>query len=692
MISCRNLFIYLNRDAQKRAFDIFHFALRREGLLFLGSSESADDSSQLFQPADKKHRIYLARTGSRSTSSIPAGSSALARSLSLQEPGNAGVVLTAKEANADLGPRARERSIWSELHLKLIERSAMPSLVVSAEDDILHLSDGAARFLRFAGGEPSMNLFHIVHPLLRTALRAALFRSRETGQPSTASDVPMELGGEPCLVDIRIAPALELAADCSLVIFELREGSNGEVAPGLEGDALIVQQLERELAQTKRYLKEVVDQQETSTEELKASNEELQAMNEELRSATEELETSREELQSINEELTTVNHELKSKVDELGDSNNHLHSLMSATAIAMVFLDRDLRIMRFTPPAVQLFSLIRSDIGRPLSNLSHQLIYPNLIADAARVLDELAPLEREVAESGGRFFLARLLPFRTGDDRGAGVVLTFVDVTELHSAQDALRRVQLELELRVQDRTAQLDRANVALRAEVVMHENAERARQELQRHLVNAQENERSRISRELHDEVGQQITALMLALKALEADRSVNDAPSKLRELRAIAEQIGREIHQLASQLRPVALDELGLSRALSGYLDAWAARSGISVDFFCTGIDESRLPGVVETTVYRIVQEAMNNIFKHASAKAVSVSLERRDGHVIAIVEDDGSGFDLDALVSGEGSRIGIAGMRERASIVGGELTIESGPGGGTTVRVKLPVRPT
>ena len=134
-------------------------------------------------------------------------------------------------------------------------------------------------------------------------------------------------------------------------------------------------------------------------------------MNEELRSATEELETSREELQSINEELTTVNQELKSKVDELGHANSDLHNLMAATAIATVFLDRDLRIMRYTPSAVELFNLIPTDVGRPLTDLAHRLDYPEMERDALRVLDELVPVEREV-RAAGRWFLARALPYR----------------------------------------------------------------------------------------------------------------------------------------------------------------------------------------------------------------------------------------------------------------------------------------
>ena len=165
-------------------------------------------------------------------------------------------------------------------------------------------------------------------------------------------------------------------------------------------------------------------------------------MNEELRSASEELESSREELQSINEELTTVNQELKSTVEQVGHTNSDLQNLMGATAIATVFLDRALRITRFTPPAVALFSFIPSDVGRPLADLSHRLDYPELLADAHRVLEQLAPVERRVTGSAGSFFLARLLPYRTMDDRIAGLVLTFVDITERETAQAVVQRAR----------------------------------------------------------------------------------------------------------------------------------------------------------------------------------------------------------------------------------------------------------
>ncbi|HEX3777843.1 MAG TPA: chemotaxis protein CheB [Polyangiaceae bacterium] len=694
LLSCRNLLIYLNRSAQRRAFEIFHFALRHDGLLFLGTSEAADDSSALFVPLDKKYRIYASRSTARPSLPMPLGPSTLARVIAQNEGDPATSLARRPPAQLGLTSSLRlseeDRVSWSELHLKLIERFGPPSLVINGEQEIVHLSAAAGQFLQFGGGEPTTQLFRVIHPMLRAELRALVFRARQTGEPSVAPSVPITLGEETKLVDLLVSPAAELAPDFLLISFALRPATEAAAQVATAKSEPVTQHLERELEQTKLRLRDLVEQHEASTEELKASNEELQAMNEELRSATEELETGREELQSINEELTTVNQELKSNVEELGRSNSDLHNLMGATKIATVFLDRELRITRFTPPAVELFSLIPTDLGRPLSDLQHRLSYPELISDAARVLQELVPVEREVGETGGHFFLVRLLPYRTLEDRVPGVVLTFVDVTELHLAQRALKNAQRELEQRVIERTAQLDRVNGTLRAEVLMHQRAEKARQELQRRLVTAQEEERSRISRELHDEVGQQLTALALLLKSLENDANADCLNAKLRELRSMAESVGGQIHQLATELRPVALDQLGLQGALSGYLDSWRERSGVAVDLFCAGIDQQRLPRAIETTLYRIVQEAMNNIYKHAKATNVSVSIERRGDQVLAIIEDNGAGFTQEAQPN-ELVRIGVAGMRERAAIVGGDLTIESTAGDGTIVRARLPIPP-
>ena len=448
LISCRNLLIYLNREAQARAYDIFHFALRPLGFLFLGSSESMDDAHPLFRVLDKKNRLFYGQ--------LPAGRVLM--------PGPAAPITVPRLGEAPVhpghqvppahGPRlgpdlavpfpppldpGTERSTSAELHYRLIERLAPPSLIINAEHKIAHLSAAAGRFLQFSAGEIHSNLLRLVHPDLRVELRALLYRSAETNAPAEAFQLPLFLEGERRAVSIRVSPAQEIAPGYLLVTFELTAPGAEKTGSVVEKGALpIVHQLERELERAKRNLRDTVEQYEASTEELKASNEELQAMNEELRSATEELETSREELQSINEELTTVNQEMKAKVDELAGANSDLQNLMASTAIAIVFLDRALTITRYTPTAVELFHLIPSDRGRPLSDLRHKLDYPLLIDDAEKVLRTLIPTEREVRDSE-RWFLARLQPYRTQDDVIAGVVLTFVDISERKLSVEALR-------------------------------------------------------------------------------------------------------------------------------------------------------------------------------------------------------------------------------------------------------------
>ncbi|WP_375575945.1 PAS domain S-box protein [Paracidovorax oryzae] len=303
------------------------------------------------------------------------------------------------------------------------------------------MSPSAGRFLVFHGGEPSRNLMRLIHPALRIELRAALYRAGRTGQPMRLATTPVDAAGGSVRVAPEVRPVPELGPGLSLVLLQtLPELPTASHSAAEVPQDTAAEQLDRELELLNAQLRSTIEQYEASTEELRASNEELQAMNEELRSATEELETNREELQSINEELTTVNHELKSKVDELGHANSDMQNLMDATAIATVFLDRDLRITRFTPSAVTLFNLIATDVGRPLSHLRTQLQYPELSEDARRVLERLALVEREVGASDGNWYLVRMLPYRTLDDRIAGVVLTFVDISERKQGQEALRR------------------------------------------------------------------------------------------------------------------------------------------------------------------------------------------------------------------------------------------------------------
>ncbi len=429
LITCRNLMIYFNRETQERVLEIFHFALRKDGFLFLGSSETAESQSALFTAVDKKHRIYRCRAG-LSHHPLPA--------MPIQ---GKWIAKTPEAPPNEYEPAGS----FAATHLTLIERYAPPSVLVNEDYDIVHASEHAGRFLRFAGGEPSRNLLKLVHPALQLDLRSTLLAAKQAGGQSEARGIRVKLEGAERLVNLLVHPS---NAGVLLVIFEEEKDAPAprearSIADAFDGDKAmetVVRGLEEELQATKDRLRSILQQDETSTEELKASNEELQAINEELRSASEELETSKEELQSVNEELTTVNSELKNKVDEASHAHSDLQNLMQSTDIATIFLNRALQIKRFTPRVTELFNVIPSDLGRPIEHITNKLDYGFLTEDAAEVLATLRLKEREVR--GGKDdsrYLVRLSPYRTLDDRIDGVVLSFQNITDLKRASDGLQ-------------------------------------------------------------------------------------------------------------------------------------------------------------------------------------------------------------------------------------------------------------
>jgi two-component system CheB/CheR fusion protein len=472
LVTCRNLLIYLKREAQERVFDIFHFALRGGGLLFLGSSETLNETHMLFAPLEKKHRLYVRRAMARPGWNIPALPipSSLPAPLPVAAEGEeeeggekedtAAQVLapqvlapppTSSSASSvsSAATRSTRGLLLGDLHLQALEEYAPPSVMVNENYDIVHLSPRAGKYLHLAGGEPSVNLLQVIHSDLRVELRAALFRASQSGEPIVAPRVRATLEGTPRLLTLQVRPLPNGDEQgLLLVVFEDADDparaqalAQAEPAPSqvLGVTEAINRELEAEVEQLKMQLSSSVEQYEASTEELKASNEEMQAMNEELRSTAEELQTSKEELQSVNEELSTVNYELKANLEELARANSDLQNLLSSIEIGTIFLDRQGRLKKFTPRVQELFNLIPSDIGRPLSDITHNLEHGGFAEDAAQVLRTLTPVEREVQASGGLWFIARLLPYRTQDDRIDGVVLTFVDITRRKQAEDALR-------------------------------------------------------------------------------------------------------------------------------------------------------------------------------------------------------------------------------------------------------------
>ncbi|CAN7440821.1 CheR family methyltransferase [Pseudomonas umsongensis] len=429
LIVCRNLLIYLDRDVQRDIMQMFHFALRPGGYLFLGTSESADACLDLFTPVDKRNRIFRAKSGlthARRAPAMPRG----------------GYVRTTIASSPVVAQSARKTS-YADIHLRALEKAAPPSIIVDANANILHITEGAGRFLRYVAGELSRNLLTLAHPDLRLEIRTTLFQVQQAGAPATSRKVRIERERRSYLVDLTAHPYKddETENEYILVIFEEREvdPQDSLASAANQTENRMLSNLEQELQRTKLHLQETIEQSEVSSEELKASNEEMQAINEELRSATEELETSKEELQSINEELLTVNYELKTKVEETDKINDYLTNLIASTDIATVFVDRNMRIRWFTPRATDIFSMLPVDTGRSLLDITHRLDYPQMAEDAATVFDSLNMIEREVSSNDQRWYIARLLPYRSSEDHIDGTVLTFIDISKRRAAEDELR-------------------------------------------------------------------------------------------------------------------------------------------------------------------------------------------------------------------------------------------------------------
>ena len=664
LITCRNLLIYLNRPAQERVLQVLHFALNPQGYLFLGTSESIEGASGLFVPVDKENQLFQSRpVEARLPIPVP--------DLSVTSR----VMLRADARPAEA--RVQERLTYLELHQRLLEQYAAPSVLVNEDYGIVHLSERAGRYMRVGGGEPSLNLLKLILPELRLELRTALYQAAQKRQQIEARGLELQMDGRRERINISVRPVLrddDPTRGFILVLFEdAREeqatAATSVVTPG----GPIARQLEDELIRVRAQLRASGEQHEVQQEELKASNEELQAMNEELRSSAEELETGKEELQSVNEELITVNQELKIKIEEVIQTNNDILNLINSTDIGTVFLDREVRVKLFTPSARNIFNLIQADIDRPLSDITNKLENGDLIPEVERVIETAQSIVREVQTSEGRWYLMRISPYRTSEGRVNGTVLTFTDVSERRHSDQELLKARDELKENVEQRTAELADSNAA-RAEVV-------------RQLVGAQEIERRRMATDLHDQLGQQLTALRLNVEILKG-RLVEDSKAfeQLEQVQTIARRIESEIDFLAWGLKPLALDDLGLTAAIEDYLERWEQHTGITADFHSTGLDSLRLTPEIEINLYRILQEALNNVQRHARSERVEVLLERRDDKVVLVIEDAGVGGVT--LSKGRLRGMGLVSMRERASLMGGTLEIESEPGKGTALFARVP----
>jgi two-component system CheB/CheR fusion protein len=476
LLSCRNLMIYLETELQNRLIPNFHYALRPNGVLFLSTSESITNRPDLFTAIDRKWKFYRA--------SHVIGAHQLKANIDMTWANSARRADTAVAINgttelsaavaAGVSNIGRAGSIAALSAHALLQNYAPASVTTDSRGDILYVHGDTGRYLRPAPGPVSNNVVEMAREGLQLDLRFAINTATAVAEPTLNKEVSVKTNGGFSTVrfSVRALPAGTSGEPLLLVSFEDVATSEkvaehappatayrgrGKRSATASADAARIQELECELAYARENLQATSEEQQASNEELKSTNEELQSTNEELQSSNEELETSKEELQSLNEETITINSELTAKVEQLTRIQNDMKNLLDSIGTGTLFLDHQLVIRRYTPAAVQLYRLIASDVGRPLSditsNLADSASSAGLQADLQTVLDTLIPIEREVRSSNGAWYLARIQPYRTLENVIEGVVLTFTPVTAFKLASEAAQLATAQLATTLQATT-----------------------------------------------------------------------------------------------------------------------------------------------------------------------------------------------------------------------------------------------
>jgi two-component system, chemotaxis family, CheB/CheR fusion protein len=427
LISCRNLLIYFGADAQNQVIPTFHYALRPDGYLFLGSAENVGHFDDLFVPIEKRHRIFRRRSDVSSSLRLPVMLNAL-------KPGNVNDLVPRR---VPLAGATLRRAIDDHV----LERFSPAHVVTNRDGDIVFYSNKTGKYLETPAGAPTRQLLTLARKGLRLELRSAFRAAVETGHSISREGVAVEseTGGVQ-IVNILVEQLPDGGSEQLYLILFVDHGpllSQEEAVLRAQtmqgGDAF---HLERELRETRDRLQSMIEEYETALEELKSSHEELVSVNEEMQSTNEELEASKEELQSVNEELHTVNSELSNKVEALDRANSDLQNLFESTEVATVFLDKALTIRSFTPNVARIFNILPGDRGRPITDLAGRLNFSVLADDIAQVLAEQKPREQRITtEDRASHYLVRLSPYRGGDRQTEGIVIAFVDITNVTRAE-----------------------------------------------------------------------------------------------------------------------------------------------------------------------------------------------------------------------------------------------------------------
>ena len=435
LISSRNLLIYLETEAQTKVLSNFNYALKQEGILFLGPSENIGDFLDSFEVLNKKWKIFkcLKSNGIENLKTNP---------ISYQKsPAYLDSIFTVKDSKI-----GQELNVTNVAEKNLIDIYAPPSVLINNVGDILYIHGRVGEYLEPSPGKAHMNILEMARKSIKLSLSTGIQSATTKNQKVVFEHIKIDNSKENThYINLKINPLKtpETVKGLLIVSFEKIDAKRNhkeqiKLDP-LSKSSDYIKSLENELTITKERLNTTIEEMTTSNEELKSANEELQSLNEESQSTNEELETSKEELQSINEELSTVNSELQNKIDELSETHDDMSNLFNSTEIAIVFVDNHLNIRHFTEESTKLIKLIESDIGRPLSDLNLYIDYPELVDDIHKVIEKLNPKEKEVKTTGGEWYKVRIKPYKTSKNIINGATITFVNINNLKVNQEKIQ-------------------------------------------------------------------------------------------------------------------------------------------------------------------------------------------------------------------------------------------------------------
>ena len=792
MVSCRNLLIYYSQGLQRQVVPAFHYALRPRGILLLGKSESLRDDA-LFTLLDRRHKFYM--------------KVASANVVDFEFPRRLLV-----PAAADAAVEKPDDDTWSDTDLQqaadrlVLARYGPAGVVINDGMEILQTRGHTGLYLEMSPGASSLNLMRMVREKLAAPVLEAVLRAIKQDMPVQVRDLEVRDAEETHGLTLEVLPiqGSPFRGRCYLVLFIPvdRTQENGqagaEATAGLPPDEKdnLIAQLRKDLDSTRLYLQSLVAERDVKTQDLVSANEEIQSANEELQSANEELETTKEEVQSANEELQTVNEELQQRNIKLTETSNDLNNLLTSVNIPLLILSSGMEIRRFTPPMQRLFNLRQTDVGRPIGEIRHNLTLDDLRPVVQEVVDTLGTRELEVQDLEGRWYLMRVRPYRTSDNKIEGVVIVLVDIDQLRRIQEELRGARdyanaviesmhlpvvvltPELTIRtansafralsgiaaqdlehrsfpdlanalwgldglhgrleslqnasesarfeiehatngpeprvfgIRGRNLRYDSSNVIVLAveDLTARRKVERAlagekerleeqmrstTQALRRTqdelralaagLFRAQEDESRWVARELHDDISQKLAYLDMEMQEFgeQLKTSPDGAEARVEALRQRTSALSEEVRRISHRLHPSILDDLGLTHALRALVDDFAEREDMLATFVSRNLPEE-VPREIGGVLYRIAQEALRNVAKHAGKTHVKVTLEGVDGRLRLEIADLGEGFDPEDTRGG----LGLIGMVERARLIGGTFGLQSALGRGTTVTVEAP----